>query len=113
MAQRTSSRATKGQDTRIKLADEQAINKQNTSKKQAKKPVEQPVEQPIEQPRRQLRRRNEVQEEQPKTDNTNIPRAPRKSKKTEARILDIDLNDVPPSDDINFSKDFSYYTHPF
>ena len=113
MAQRTSSRATKGQDTRIKLADEQAINKQNTSKKQAKKPVEQPVEQPIEQPRRQLRRRNEVQEEQPKTDNTNVPKAPSKSKKTDARVLDIDLDDVPPSDDIKFSKDFSYYTHPF
>ena len=98
MAQRTSSRTNKGQDTRIKLEDEQA------QQQQAKKPVELPKRQP----RRQVEKE---QEEEPI--NKEAPKAPSKSKKTESRTLNLDLSDVPPSDDIKFTEDFSYYTHPF
>ena len=97
MAQRTSSRTNKGQDTRIKLEDEQAQQQSKKSK-----------EQPKRQPRRQVEKE---QEEEPI--NKEAPKAPSKSKKTESRTLNLDLDDVPPSDDIKFSEDFSFYTHPF
>ena len=98
MAQRTSNRTNKGQYTKIKFEEEQA-------QQQAKKPKEQPKRQP----RKQVEKPNE----EPININKETPKAPSKSKKTEARTLNLDLSDVPPSDDIKFSEDFSYYTHPF
>ena len=98
MAQRISNRTNKGQYTKIKFEEEQA-------QQQAKKPKEQPKRQP----RKQVEKPNE----EPININKETPKAPSKSKKTEARTLNLDLDDVPPSDDIKFSEDFSFYTHPF
>ena len=99
MAQRTSSRTNKGKDTRLKLEDE--LVKQQPEKLK---------EQPKKQPRKQVEKE---QEEEPININKEVPKAPSKSKKTESGTLNLDLSDVPPSDDIKFSEDFSYYTHPF
>jgi len=41
------------------------------------------------------------------------PQAPNKSKKTEKRILDLDLDELPPSNDIKFSKDWSEWNNEF
>ena len=99
MEQRTSSRTNKDQDARVKLEDEQA-------QQQPKKPKAQPKRQP----RKQVEK---PQEEEPINIHKSAPKEPSKSKKIEARFLNLDLSDVPPSDDIKFSKDFSFYTHPF
>ena len=99
MPQRTSSRTDKDQDARVKLEDEQA-------QQQPKKPKEQPKRQP----RKQVEK---PQKEEPINIHKEAPKTPSKSKKTEARTLNLELSDVPPSDDIKFSKDFSFYTHPF
>ena len=99
MEQRTSSRTNKGQYVSVKYEDEQAQQQSKKSK-----------EQPKRQPRRQVEKE---QEEEPINVNKETPKAPSKSKKTESRTLNLDLSDVPPSDDIKFSEDFSFYTHPF
>lgn len=40
-------------------------------------------------------------------------KAPLKPTREPKRTLNLDLSDIPPSDDIKFSKDFSLYNHPF
>lgn len=77
---RVSSRAGKGQDTRIKLEDEQAQQ----------------------QPKRQAMPQRASNQARPA-----IVRSPGR------RQLDIDLNDVPLSNDFKYSKDFGEYSHPF
>ena len=42
-----------------------------------------------------------------------LPAAPQKSKTTEPRTLNLDLSDMPPSNDIKFSKDWGEYNNEF
>ena len=83
---RVSSRATKGQDTRVKLEEEQAEQPKIT-----RTPRRTPVRQP-------------VGNNQPMAA---IVRSPVR------RVLDLDISNVPPSDDIKFSSDWGEYNNEF
>ena len=62
--------------------------------------------------KRQPRKQPEKQPEKSSI-TSKTPKAPAKTKKTEARTLDLDLSDVPPSDDVKYSKDWSLPNNPF
>jgi hypothetical protein len=83
---RVSSRAKKGQDTRVKLEDEQAEQQAKITRTPRRAPVRQPVgnNQPM----------------------AAIVRSPR-------RVLNLDLPDAPPSDNIKFSSDWGEYNNEF
>ena len=83
---RVSSRANKGQDTRVKLEEEQAQQPKIT-----RTPRRTPVRQP-------------VGNNQPMAA---IVRSPVR------RVLNLNLPDAPPSDDIKFTEDWSLPDNPF
>ena len=62
------------------------------------------------------RKQPEKQVEAPKSpinSTSKTPKAPSKSKKTEARTLNLDLSDVPANDDVKFSKDWGMWNNKF
>lgn len=83
---RVSSRANKGQDTRVKLEDEQV-----EQPKIARTPKRAPVRQSV-------------------GDNQAIPAIVRSPVR---RVLDLDISNVPPSDDIKFSSDWGEFNNKF
>jgi hypothetical protein len=97
---RVSTRDKKGQDQRIRYEDEQAAQQQ-PSRRRPRAPKQPPKQPPKRQPKKQP-----VQPiEEPKTPiktPLNIQNAPVKTKKTEARTLQLDLPEKPPNEDIKF-----------
>ena len=78
--------------------------------------LEQIVENNKKQPKRKPRKQAEKQVEapqSPKNATSKTPKAPSKSKKTEARTLNLDLSDVPANDDIKFSQDWGMWNNKF
>ena len=67
-------------------------------------------------PEKQPKKQPKKQEEEPKSPINALrrsTRAPAKTKKTEARMLELDLSDVPASNDIKFTEDWSLPDNPF
>jgi hypothetical protein len=73
---------------------------------------EEPENQPKKQPRKQPKQPVEASKSPVKT-TTKTTNAPAKTKKSERRVLDLDLPDVPPNEYEKYIEDWSEPDNPF